>query len=180
MRSERGRHEEHMISHIRNVEPSSSLSRREMLARLGNGCGLVGLAAVMADEFVRSSSPLRAAETPPATAATAAAPLAPKPPHYAPKATRIIYLFMNGGPSQVDTFDPKPALEKYSGQAPPAELVNTMRRTKGTLMPSPFQFAKHGEAGIDVSEIFPELARRIDDVCVIRSMHTNLPNHEPS
>src|SRR5262249_25520455 len=66
------------------------------------------------------------------------------------------------------------------GQAPPAELVNTMRRTKGTLMPSPFKFAKHGEAGIDVSEIFPELARRIDDVCVIRSMHTNLPNHEPS
>jgi hypothetical protein len=151
-----------------------------MLARLGNGCGLVGLAAVLADEFAPSSSPLQAAETPPATAATAASPVAPKPPHYAPKATRIIYLFMNGGPSHVDTFDPKPALEKYSGQAPPDELVNTMRRTKGTLMPSPFQFAKHGEAGIDVSEIFPELARRIDDVCVIRSMHTNLPNHEPS
>jgi hypothetical protein len=119
-----------------------------------------------------------------ASAATAVAagtnPLAPKAPHYAPRAKRIIHLFMNGGPSQVDTFDPKPALEKYAGQAPPQELVNTMRRTKGNLMPSPFKFARHGQAGIEVSEIYPHVARCIDDICVVRSMHTNTPNHEPS
>src|SRR5207245_2048195 len=90
------------------------------------------------------------------------------------------YLFMNGGPSQVDTFDPKPGLEKHAGEAPPAELVNTMRRTKGTLMPSPFKFARQGQSGIEVSELFPHISRCIDDICVIRSMHTSLPNHEPS
>ena len=152
------------------------ISRRDMLGRMGSGCGLVGLAAVLADEMVASRPMASAAEA----ASVAGAPLAPKAPHHSPKARRVIHLFMNGGPSQVDTFDPKPALEKYAGQAPPAELVNTMRRTKGTLMPSPFKFAKQGQAGIEVSELFPHLSRCIDDICLIRSMHTNLPNHEPS
>lgn len=158
----------------------SSLSRREMLGRIGNGCGLAGLAAVLADDLLADRRSLHAAESPAAITSPAAAPLAPKPPHHAAKARRVIYLFMNGGPSQVDTFDPKPALEKHAGQAPPAELVNTMRRTKGTLMPSPFKFSKQGQSGIEVSDLFPQLSRCIDDLCVIRSMHTNLPNHEPS
>ncbi|MFN0055576.1 MAG: DUF1501 domain-containing protein, partial [Planctomycetales bacterium] len=156
---------------------SNQFSRRRALSRLGSGMGLVGLATVLADEQAGFS---RRATAAPADAAAVANPLSPKSPHHLPRARRVIHLFMNGGPSQVDTFDPKPALEKYSGKAPPAELVNTMRRTKGTLMPSPFQFSKQGESGIEVSELFPHLSRCIDDLCVIRSMHTNLPNHEPS
>ncbi len=96
----------------------------------------------------------------------------------APRAKHVIHLFMNGGPSQVDTFDPKPALEKHHGQATPAAL-KTERRT-GNLMRSPFKFLKSGQSGIEVSDIFPNIAKCIDDICVIRSMHTNVPNHEPS
>jgi hypothetical protein len=95
-------------------------------------------------------------------------------PHFAPRAKRVIYLFMNGGPSHVDTFDPKPALARYEGKQPDG------RRSKGTgYMPSPFQFAPHGESGVVMSELFPNLARCADDLCVLRSMHTDTPNHEP-
>lgn len=148
-------------------------SRREALARLGTGFGMLGLAAMMAQESAAtpSDSEISAAPT---------GPLSPKRPHFAPRAKRVIHLFMNGGPSQVDTFDPKPALETHAGKSPPQELVNSMRRTKGSLMPSPFKFAKHGQSGLDVSEIYPHVAKCIDDICVIRSMHTNTPNHEPS
>jgi hypothetical protein len=109
----------------------------------------------------------------------AESPLLPKAPHFKPKAKRIIHLFMNGGPSQVDTFDPKPALEKYHGEKPPGADKKTERRTGG-LFKSPFKFTPSGESGIPVSEIFPEVAKCIDDICVIRSMHTDVPNHEPS
>ena len=105
-------------------------------------------------------------------------PLAPKTPPQPAKAKRAIHIFMNGGPSQVDTFDPKPALKKYAGQSLPIHL-RTERKT-GTAFPSPFEFRKHGESGIEVSEIFPEVAKHADDLCVIRSMHTNVPNHGPS
>ncbi|HEV3022126.1 MAG TPA: DUF1501 domain-containing protein [Pirellulales bacterium] len=143
------------------------LSRREMLARLGGGFGLLGLAGVLTADV---AVPQRA---------SAASPLDPKPPHWRPKARRVIFLVMNGGPSQVDTFDPKPALAKYAGQDPP-ESFFPPGRSRSTLLPSPFKFAKCGQSGTEVSEIFPELGRRIDELCVIRSMHTNLPNHEPS
>lgn len=134
-----------------------------MLRRAGGGFASIGLAGVLADQG------LLAAES----------PLVPKPPHTKPKAKRIIHLFMNGGPSQVDTFDPKPALEKYHGQRPPGAERKTERRTGG-LFKSPFQFKQSGQSGIPVSEIFPEVAKCIDDICVIRSMHTDVPNHEPS
>ena len=107
-----------------------------------------------------------------------AGPLAPKPPHFAPKAKRVIHLFMNGGPSQVDTFDPKPALAKYAGKELPFKF-KTERRT-GAAFPSPFEFKRHGESGLPVSEIYPELSKHVDEMCVIRSMHSPLPNHEPS
>lgn len=142
-------------------------SRREMLQTIGAGLGTVGLAAVLAGETGTSQPP------------AATGPLSPKPSHYAPKAKRVIHLFMNGGPSQVDTFDPKPALEKFAGQVPPESLL-PRGRSKGKLMPSPFKFSKAGQSGQDVSEIYPHLAKCIDDLCIIRSMHTNLPNHEPS
>jgi uncharacterized protein DUF1501 len=106
-------------------------------------------------------------------------PFAPKQPHFTPKAKRLIFLFMNGGMSQVDTFDPKPMLDRFHGQQAPGGNPKTERKT-GTLMRSPFQFRKCGQSGIEVSEIFPKLGERIDDICVIRSMYTDIPNHEPS
>ncbi len=137
-------------------------SRREMLQRVGTGLGVLGLAGLLADE-----------------ARAAPSPLAPKSPHYQPRVKRIIHLFMNGGPSQVDTFDPKPDLDKYHGQKPPSSDKKTERRT-GNLMKSPYKFTRAGQSGLPISEIYPELAKCADDLCVIRSMHTDVPNHEPS
>ncbi len=141
------------------------LSRRQMLQRVGTGLGAIGLASVLADRRLLAAD-------------AAVSPLAPKTPHFTPRAKHVIHLFMNGGPSQVDTFDPKPALEKYNGQQPPTG-VKSERKTGGLMM-SPFKFKKCGESGLEVSEIFPEIGKCIDDVCVIRSMHTNIPNHEPA
>ena len=99
-------------------------------------------------------------------------------PHFTPRAKRVVFLFLNGGPSHIDTFDPKPALAARAGEQPGGELY---RKTKGTgFMPSPFSFARHGQSGIEVSESLPNLARIIDQCCVIRSMHTDVPNHEPA
>ncbi len=95
------------------------------------------------------------------------------------KAKRVIFLFMNGGLSQVDSFDPKPALEKYHGQPLPGGSVATERKT-GALMRSPFTFKKYGQCGREVSELFPHVGECADDICFIRSMYTDIPNHEPS
>lgn len=143
--------------------PAFPISRRAMLQRTGTGLGVVGLAGLLKDQG------LLAAES---------NPLASKAPHATPSAKHIIHLFMNGGPSQVDTFDPKPALEKYNGKTAPASIM--IERNNANLMQSPFKFAKHGQSGIEVSELYPHVAKCIDDICVIRSMHTNTPNHEPS
>jgi hypothetical protein len=106
-------------------------------------------------------------------------PLAPKPPHFPARARRVIFLFMNGGPSHVDTFDPKPALARHAGQDPPAGLI-TGRRKRGKLFPSPFSARPQGQSGIEVTELFPHVASCIDEICVIRSVFTDNPNHEPS
>lgn len=140
------------------------ISRRELLARSGTGLGILGLAGVLAD--ARGAAAPRSPSTD---------PLAPKPPHFPAKAKHVIHLFMNGGPSQVDTFDPKPELAKRHGER--VELKTG--RKPGPLMKSPFKFKKYGQSGIEVSELFPEVGSCIDDICVIRSMHTNIPNHEP-
>jgi hypothetical protein len=105
-------------------------------------------------------------------------PLAPKAPPFPAKAKRVIHLFMNGGPSHVDTFDPKPQLAKYHGKELPMHL-NTERKT-GAAFGSPFAFQKHGKSGIEVSELFAKTAESMDDICVIRSMYADVPNHEPS
>ena len=141
-------------------------TRREFLRRSGLGLGSLALAGVLADD---------------ARGATESAhpnPMHPKPPHFAPKAKAVIHLFMNGGPSQVDTFDPKPALDKYHGKPLPMQL-RTERET-GAAYRSPFAFRKYGQSGIEVSELFSHVGEMIDEVCVIRSMHANVPNHEPS
>jgi hypothetical protein len=136
------------------------ITRREMLRRAGMGFGLLGLAGTM------QSGGLLAAT----------GPHAPRAPHFRPRAKRVISLFMNGGPSHVDTFDPKPALAKYEGQKPSGELA---RRAKGGYVPSPFAFRPHGQSGVVLSELFPNLARCADDLCIVRSMYTDVPNHEP-
>jgi hypothetical protein len=143
------------------------ISRRALLQRVGTGMGMLGLASVL------NQQGLLAADAAPAS------PLSPKAPHFPAKAKHVIHLFMNGGPSQVDTFDPKPSLEKYHGQKPPVGLLKTERAT-GSLLRSPFKFQKYGQAGIEISELYPHLSACADDLCVVRSMHTNVPNHEPS
>src|SRR5436305_3129963 len=146
------------------------LSRREMLARCGGGMGLLGLTQLMGDAGLLTA---RAKDLDPVR------PLAPRPPHFPAKAKRVIHIFANGGPSQVDTFDPKPALQKYAGKALPTANLRTERRT-GAAFPSPFKFQKCGRSGLEVSELFANTAKHADDICVIRSMHADVPNHEPS
>jgi hypothetical protein len=106
-------------------------------------------------------------------------PLAPKAPQFPGRAKRIIHFFLNGGPSHVDTFDPKPALDKHAGKALPNGNLQTERKT-GTAFPSPFKFNRYGKSGIEISELFPKVAESADELCVIRSMQAELPNHEPS
>ena len=112
--------------------------------------------------------------------ANGARPHVPKSSHFAPKAKRVVHLFMNGGPSQVDTFDPKPILTKLHGQPLPQKNFRTERRT-GHAMGSPYSFKRYGQSGLPVSEIFAKTAMAAaDDLCVIRSMKAEVPNHEPS
>ena len=150
------------------------VTRREMLCRSGMGFGSLALGGLLADAggFAGSAS---AADS----AMPAGSSLAPKAPPLAAKAKRVIHLFMNGGPSQVDTFDPKPMLDKYAGKELPTENLRTERKT-GSAFGSPFRFKKYGESGVEVSEIFSHVGECIDDICVIRSMHADVPNHEPS
>ena len=133
-----------------------TMTRRQLLSTMGAGFGMAGLQAAVVQN-----------------------PLTPKAPHFPAKAKRVVYLFLNGGPSQVDTFDPKPMLDKHHGKPAPSGNLKTERKT-GNLMRSPFTFRHCGKSGIEVSEIFPRIGSLIDDMCVIRSMYTERPNHEPS
>jgi Protein of unknown function (DUF1501) len=153
-----------MSKHKANPE-DHFLTRRELL----HACGMSFGALAFAQLFEQTAH---------AQDKGFANPLAARQPHFAPKVKRVIHLFMNGGPSQVDTFDPKPMLTKYDGKPLPIHL-KTERKT-GVGFGSPYQFQRYGQSGIEVSELYPNVARHIDDLCVIRSMRTDLPNHEPS
>jgi hypothetical protein len=145
------------------------LTRRQLLRRCGMGFGTIGLAGVLAD------AGLLAAENP-----QALGPLAPRKPHFAGKAKRVIHLFMNGGISHVDTFDPKPLLDKHHGKPLPTPNLRTERKT-GAAMRSPFPFRRYGKSGLEISELFAQTAAACaDDMCVVRSAHADVPNHEPS
>lgn len=143
------------------------LPRRELLSRAGIGLGMLGLSGLLSDEGL-----LHAAAT------DSEQPLRPKRPHFPPRATRVVHFFLNGGPSHIDTFDPKPLLQRYAGQPLPQSFV-TERKTGGA-MPSPFSFKRYGESGLEVSELFSHTAQHADDIAVIRSMVAQVPNHEPS
>ena len=138
------------------------LTRRDLLHRSALGLGSLALGGILGDDR------LGAAEN----------PLLSRGGHFPGKAKRVIHFFLNGGPSHVDTFDPKPALARYAGK-PLATTLTTERKT-GAAFPSPFAFQRYGQSGIEVSELFAKTAQHIDDIAVIRSMHAQVPNHEPS
>jgi hypothetical protein len=137
------------------------LSRRQMIQAVGGGLGSLGLASLLAS---------------PASATEAAAGGGP---HFRPRARRVIQLFMNGGPFGPDLFDPKPAINQHAGQRPQAVELRTENQTGG-LMPVPFRFRHCGQSGVEVSELLPRLSQCIDDICVLRSLHTDNPNHGPA
>lgn len=139
-----------------------AISRRSLLTRSALGVGSLALAGLDVD----------------GAEATASGPLSVRSPHFPAKAKRVVHFFLNGGPSHVDTFDPKPELAKRAGQLLPSTL-RTERKT-GAAFPSPFKFQRYGQSGIEVSEIFSRTAEHIDDIAVIRSMYAQVPNHEPS
>ncbi len=137
-----------------------ALGRRAFLTRTGLGLGTLALAPL-----VRAAGP--------------DSPLAARTPHFATKAKRVVHFFLNGGPSHVDTFDPKPLLARYDGQPLPADNLRTERKT-GAAFPSPFKFRQYGQSGLEISEIFEKTAAHADSLAVVRSMHAQVPNHEPS
>ena len=141
--------------------PGSSLRRRQFLTLAG-----LGLGGLSFDALARPAAP-------------AVSPLSPRAPHHLPRAKRVIHFFLNGGPSHVDTFDPKPLLKKYAGEPLPGEYLKTERKT-GAAFPSPFTFRRHGRSGLEISELFERTAAHADDIAVIRSMYAQVPNHEPS
>lgn len=140
-------------------------SRRQLLNRVGMGIGSLALCDLLRAESTQADAP-------------SPGPLAPKAPHFPAKAQRVIHLFMNGGPSHLDTFDRKPLLEKYHGQPLPTSQ-RTERKT-GAAFASPFQFRRYGQSGLEISELFPGVAGSADELCVIQSMYADVPNHEPS
>jgi hypothetical protein len=144
---------------------STEINRRQALRRAGGGFGALALAALLNDEC-RVGAARASSDVP-------SAPLAVKQPHLTARAKRVIFLFMPGGPSQVDTFDPKPRLNQDDGKDSPKLYLGQKR----TLLASPWKFQKYGESGLEVSELFPHTATSIDDLCVIRSMVTDDPNH---
>src|SRR5690242_3174077 len=143
-------------------------SRRELLSRCGMGMGGLGLAALLGqDPAAEAASP-----------GAGVSPMMARSPQFAPRAKRVIHFFLNGGPSHVDTFDYKPMLARYDGKPLPVENLKTERKT-GAAMPSPFEFKRYGKSGLEISSLFERTAQHADDLCVIRSMKAQVPNHEP-
>ena len=157
---------------------NNRLNRRDFFSRVGDGLHGAALATLLAADLYPSGRALAA------TAEPAARPpgFEPRAPHFKPRATSVIHLFMNGGPSQVDLFDPKPMLDKYAGKPTPRDILNQLENPQqaGGFLPSPYKFARHGESGMDVSEVLPHMAKHVDDISLIRSMHGEHFNHEPS
>jgi hypothetical protein len=144
-------------------EASLLRSRREMLRNSAVGFGQLALWSLLAQETLASES--------------AGNPLAAKPPHHAPRAKRVVFLFMKGGPSHVDTFDPKPKLDADHGKPPPFALPQVTFAQQGNLLKSPWRFRQYGESGLPVSDLFPHVAQHVDDLCILRSVHGTNPAH---
>lgn len=137
------------------------VSRRKLLQTTAAGFGHLALTGMLADQAVADTSPDTNTSM----------------PHFAPRAKRVVFLFMKGGPSHVDTFDPKPLLDRDHGKAPPFKLPRVTFAKQGNLLKSPWKFRKHGESGIPVSSLFPNIAQCVDDLCILRSVHGTNPAH---
>lgn len=158
-------------------EYPSIWNRRKFLQTTG-----AGFASMAIQSLLDRDGLLAATNTAEPAAGNSLNPLAAKKPHHKAKAKSVIFIFCYGGPSQVDLFDPKPALVKWAKKEIPVfdKKIGFFSDTKATAYPSPYKFAKYGQAGIDISEKFPELAKCADDLCVIRSMHAESNNHAPA
>jgi hypothetical protein len=147
------------------------LTRRDFLATSASGIGMLALASILGDEGLLAAEAARD-------------PLAPRPPHFAPKAKSCIFIFMEGAPSQMDLFDPKPKLNELNGQKLPDSLTKEVRfafiqKETAVLMGSPRKFQKHGQCGTELSDLLPHLGSCVDDIALLRSMHTEQFNHHP-
>lgn len=156
------------MNHHPHIAGDPFLTRRDFLQRSGIGLGMLGLAAMTGSPSAHGVHPEMGPN-----------PLAQRHPHFPAKAKHVIHIFCNGGISHVDTFDPKPALNRYAGKELPTENLRTERKT-GAAFASPYSFKKYGQSGIEVSEIFSKTAACVDEMAIIRSMHADVPNHEPS
>jgi hypothetical protein len=156
-----------LLSNCRRGEPP--ISRREMLRAAGMGFGSLALASLLADDGLVAAPQSHAPDP---------------PPHLPPRARSVIFLFMGGGPSHVDTFDPKPLLASLDGKDVPESIANDIPRIARSplerLFASPFKFTPHGESGIEVSSLFPHVAQRVDDLCILRGMRHESPIHAPA
>ncbi|HZQ46002.1 MAG TPA: DUF1501 domain-containing protein [Verrucomicrobiae bacterium] len=161
--------------HEINCEAKKLLTRRHFFRDCGVGLGAIALASLLNDRSLLAATP---------AAPKITDPLAPKAPHFTPKAKRVIYLFMAGAPSQLDMFDYKPTLAKYDGHPVPAELVKNQRYAfiprDAALFASTLKFKKHGQCGAELSEVLPHLAEVVDDIAIVKSMTTDAFNHAPA
>ena len=159
-------------------------TRRDFLLRAGGGFGALGLAALLhEDGFLTRAAAAEAHGNRTTNPTPARRPLAPRQPHFAARAKRVIYLFMHGGPSHVDLFDPKPALLKYAGKPLPDSFGKVMTRRKvarNGLLPAVHPFRRHGESGLEISDFLPHIAECADELAVIRSCHGDSVNHPQS
>jgi uncharacterized protein (DUF1501 family) len=150
------------------------ITRRHFFRECGVGVGKIALASLLADRLLAGG----------VSSVTSANPLAPRPPHFAPRAKRVIHLFMAGAPSQLDLFDYKPALAKLEGQPLPESVVGNQRyafiRPDAAVLGPQFQFERHGESGAEISEMLPHLAKVVDEICMVRSVQTDQFNHAPA
>ena len=149
------------------------VTRRHFLQDCGVGVGKIALASMIAGPALQSRGSTSVADA-----------MAPRPPHFAPKAKAVIHLFMSGGPSQLDLFDEKPKLKEYEGKPIPPEVIGGQRyafiRSDANCLGPQFKFAKHGQSGTSISDAMPHLAKIVDDICLIRSVHTTQFNHAPA
>jgi len=152
------------------VAVAGGLARRDFLERSANGCGLLALACLLRDQGLLAAEP-----------AAPHNPLAPRPPHFAPKATSIIWLHMHGAPSSVDLFDPKPELDRRHGTTMNlGDNIGGFFANNGTVMRSPFKFSRHGQCGHWFSEVLPNVAKHADDIAFLKGMHVQSNNHGPA
>ena len=158
------------------IQEAAHFTKRDFFTTTANGLGMLALGSLLSEDRLLAA---------PEGVPLAADPLVPKPPHFAPRAKNCIFIFMEGAPSQLDLFDPKPKLNELNGKPLPESLTKNVRfafikKESAVLMGSPRKFSKHGESGMEFSDLLPNLAQCADDILQVRSMHTDQFNHHPA